>query len=85
MLTVTAGKSAPAAGPAGQMQVLVTTDETTVGGYDHVIVDPGESIAKRYRLRDGGHVVVRPDGYVGAVVDLGNQTGIADYFAQIAR
>ena len=25
------------------------------------------------------------DGYIGAVTELGDATGIADYFAQIAR
>jgi 2-polyprenyl-6-methoxyphenol hydroxylase-like FAD-dependent oxidoreductase len=85
VLTVTAGNPAPAAGPTDQMQVLVTTDERPVDGYDHVICDRGGSIAKRYGLRDGGRVVARPDGYVGAVVDLDNPTGVADYFAKIAR
>jgi hypothetical protein len=42
-------------------------------------------VAKRYGLRDGGRVVVRPDGYIGAVTELDDQTGIADYFAQIRR
>jgi hypothetical protein len=42
-------------------------------------------VAKRYGLRDGGRVVLRPDGYIGAVTELGDATGIADYFAQIAR
>lgn len=85
VLTVTAGKPAPAAGPAGQVQVLINSDNTPAGGYDAVITDPDGSVAKRYGLRDGGRVVVRPDGYIGAVTELGDATGIADYFAQIAR
>ena len=85
VLTVAAGKPAPAAGPAGQVQVLVTADDTPVGGYDAVIADPEGLVAKRYGLRDGGRVVVRPDGYIGAVTELGDQAGVADYFAQIAR
>ena len=85
VLTVTAGKPAPAAGPAGQMQVLISSDNTPAGGYDAVITDPDGLVAKRYGLRDGGRVVVRPDGYIGAVTELGDATGIADYFAQIAR
>ena len=85
ILTVTAGKPAPAAGPAGQVQVLITADDTPVGGYDAVIADPHGLVAKRYGLRDGGRVVVRPDGYIGAVTALDDQTGVADYFAQIAR
>ena len=54
-------------------------------GYDAVITDPDGLVAKRYGLRDGGRVVVRPDGYIGAVTELGDAIGIADYFAQIAR
>jgi 2-polyprenyl-6-methoxyphenol hydroxylase-like FAD-dependent oxidoreductase len=85
VLTITAGKPVPAAGPAGQLQVLVAADDTPVGGYDSVIADPDGVIAGRYALRDGGRVVVRPDGYIGAITELDNQTGVADYFAQIAR
>ncbi|WP_123029132.1 FAD-dependent monooxygenase [Mycolicibacterium stellerae] len=85
VLTVTAGKPAPAAGPAGQVQVLITSDDLPVGGYDAVIADPDGVVAQRYGLRDGGRVVVRPDGYIGAVTALDDQAGVADYFAQIAR
>jgi hypothetical protein len=43
ILTVTAGRPAPAAGPARQTQVLSTSDDTPVGGYDAVIADSVES------------------------------------------
>jgi hypothetical protein len=85
ILTVTAGKPAPAAGPAGQVQVLIASDDATVGGYDVVVADPEGLVAKRFGVRDGGRVVVRPDGYIGAVIALDEQTGVADYFALIAR
>jgi 2-polyprenyl-6-methoxyphenol hydroxylase-like FAD-dependent oxidoreductase len=85
VLTVAAGRPAPAAGPAGLVQVLIAGDDTPVGGYDAVVSDPDGLVAKRYGLRDGGRVVVRPDGYVGAVTELDDQTGVADYFANIAR
>jgi hypothetical protein len=85
ILTITAGNPAPAAGPAGQTQVLVTSDDNPAGGYDTVIADPNGLIANRFGLRDGGRVVVRPDGYIGAVTELDDQTAVADYFAQIAR
>jgi 2-polyprenyl-6-methoxyphenol hydroxylase-like FAD-dependent oxidoreductase len=85
IVTVTAGRPAPAAGPAGQVQVLVTTDDTPVGGYDAVVADPDRRVAERFGLRDGGRIVVRPDGYLGAVTALDDQRGVADYFAQIAR
>lgn len=85
VLTVTAGKPAPAAGPAGRVQVLVTSDDTPVGGYDAVIADPAGLVTKRYGLRDGARVVVRPDGYIGAVAELDDRDAVADYFARIAR
>jgi 2-polyprenyl-6-methoxyphenol hydroxylase-like FAD-dependent oxidoreductase len=85
ILTVTAGRPAPAAGPAGQTQVLITSDDTPVGGYDTVIADPGGLLAQRLGLKDGGRVVVRPDGYLGAITALDDSTGVADYFALIAR
>jgi 2-polyprenyl-6-methoxyphenol hydroxylase-like FAD-dependent oxidoreductase len=85
VLTVAGGKAAPAAGPAGQMQVLIAADDSPVGGYDAVIADPRGLVAKRYGLPDGGRVVVRPDGYIGAVTRLDDLTGVADYFALIAR
>ncbi len=85
VLTVTAGKPAPAAGPAGQLQVLVTSDDTPVGGYDAVIADPACLVTERYGLREGARVVVRPDGYIGAVAELDDRSAVADYFAQIAR
>ncbi|WP_197373510.1 FAD-dependent monooxygenase [Mycolicibacterium baixiangningiae] len=83
ILTVTAEHPAPAAGPAGPLQVLITADDTPVGGYDTVVADPRGLVATRLGLRDGGRVVVRPDGYVGAVTALDDQ--VADYFAMIAR
>ncbi|MFS0900543.1 FAD-dependent monooxygenase [Mycolicibacterium litorale] len=85
ILTVTAGAPAPAAGPAGQTQVLVTADDTPVGGYDAVIADPRARVATRFGLRHGGRIVVRPDGYIGAVTALDDQRSVADYFALIAR
>jgi hypothetical protein len=85
ILTVTTGRPAPAAGPADQTQVLITSDDTPVGGYDAVITDPGGLFARRLGLEDGGRVVVRPDGYLGAITALDDSTGVADYFALIAR
>lgn len=85
VLTVAGNAPAPAAGPAGQTLVLVTADGAPVGGYDIVVADPDGLVAKRFGLADGGRVVVRPDGYLGAVTALDDRTGVADYFAQIAR
>lgn len=85
VLAVAGHGPAPAAGPAGQMQVLITAQNTLVDGYDVVVADPDELIAKRYGLRGGGRIVVRPDGYIGAVVEPDDQNGVANYFANLAR
>ncbi|MBO0676647.1 FAD-dependent monooxygenase [Mycolicibacterium sp. S2-37] len=85
ILVVTADRPAPAAGPAGQRQVLITADDSPVGGYDTVVADPAGHLANRLGLRGGGRVVVRPDGYIGAVTAIDDSTGIADYFDRIAR
>ena len=67
----------------GQRQVLVTADDIPVAGYDAVIADPNGLVAQRFGLRNGGRVVIRPDGYLGAVAALDGSTTIADYFAKI--
>jgi F420-dependent methylenetetrahydromethanopterin dehydrogenase len=85
VITIAAGQVAPAAGGGGQAQVLVTGEDTPVAGYDVVMADPGERVADRFGLAGGGRIVVRPDGYVGAVTTLDDATPIADYFATIAR
>jgi len=86
VLTVAApGGRAPAAGPAGHVHVLIASDGTTIDGYDEVVADPGAIIAKQYGLRSGGRVVVRPDGYIGAIVALDDPDGVEDYFDLIAR
>ena len=65
------------------MQVLVTADDTPVAGYDTVIADPKGVVAQRFGLKNGGRVVIRPDGYIGAVASLDDTTTVADYFAKV--
>jgi hypothetical protein len=76
---------APAAGGAGQVQVLVTGDDTAVAGYDAVIADPKGVLADRLGLKNGGRVVVRPDGYIGAITPLSDTFALVEYFAKVAR
>jgi 2-polyprenyl-6-methoxyphenol hydroxylase-like FAD-dependent oxidoreductase len=83
VLTVAAGQVAPAAGGPGPAQVLVTADETSVAEYDAVIADPNGVVAQRLGLKNGGRVVIRPDGYIGAVASLDETTTVADYFAKV--
>jgi 2-polyprenyl-6-methoxyphenol hydroxylase-like FAD-dependent oxidoreductase len=82
VLTVASGQPAPAAGE-GQVQVLVTAHDTHVAGYDTVIADPKGIAAQRFGLKNGGRVVIRPDGYIGAVASLDDTTTVAGYFAKI--
>jgi hypothetical protein len=62
----------------------VTRDDTPVADYDTVIADPDGVLADRLGLNNGGRLVVRPDGYVGAISTLDDTNAIADYFARIA-
>jgi len=82
VLTVASGHVAPAAGE-GQTQVLVTADDAPVAGYDAVIADPKGVVAQRLGLKSGGRLVIRPDGYLGAIASLQDTTTIAAYFAKV--
>jgi 2-polyprenyl-6-methoxyphenol hydroxylase-like FAD-dependent oxidoreductase len=82
VLTLAAEKVAPAAGP-GHAQVLVTDCDTPVAGYGTVIADPKGIVVRRLGLKNGGRLVIRPDGYIGAVAPLHDMTTVADYFAKI--
>jgi hypothetical protein len=83
VLTVAARQVAPAAGGPGHVQVLVTGDGVPVAGYDAVVADPKGVVAQRLGLKNGGRVVIRPDGYIGAIAALADTTTIADYFAKV--
>ncbi|MGO9386317.1 MAG: FAD-dependent monooxygenase [Mycobacterium sp.] len=82
VLTVASGQPAPAAGE-GQVRVLVTADNIPVAGYDTVIADPKGFVGQRFGLKNGGRVVIRPDGYIGAVASLDDTTTVADYFTKV--
>ncbi len=83
VLTVAAGQVAPAAGGHGPTQLLVTAGDAPVAGYDTVIADQNSLVAQRFGLTKGGRIVIRPDGYIGAVASLDDTTTVADYFANV--
>jgi 2-polyprenyl-6-methoxyphenol hydroxylase-like FAD-dependent oxidoreductase len=85
ILTIATGRVAPAAGAPGHTQVLLTPNDGPVAGYDCVITDPEGLAAQRFGLMNGGRVVVRPDGYIGAVAALDDSTTVADYFTKIGN
>jgi 2-polyprenyl-6-methoxyphenol hydroxylase-like FAD-dependent oxidoreductase len=83
VLTVSAGQVAPAGNIDGQPEVLVSSDEAPVAGFDTVVVDPKGVVAQRFGLKNGGRVVIRPDSYIGAIAALDDMTTIQDYFAKV--
>lgn len=84
LITVAPG-GCPAARAQGVQQVLVTdaagAEAGLAGGYDAVLADPDRAVAGRFGLRDGGQVMVRPDGYVGYVGDLGTSDAFTAYLS----
>ena len=83
VVTVASDDVRPAAGGNSEAQVLVSRD-TPVAGYDAVIADPDGVLLDRLGLKNGGRLIVRPDGYVGAISTLDDTNAIADYLARIA-
>ncbi|AQA01828.1 hypothetical protein BVC93_04540 [Mycobacterium sp. MS1601] len=65
-------------------QVLLTANGTRVAGYDLVIADQQQLAARRLGLPEGGVVVVRPDGYIGAVAALEDRLAVTAYFAGLS-
>ena len=85
---VTVGTAEPAVLPtsvreAGDArQVLVThAGGSPTDGYHLSVADPGHLVASRYGLRDGGRVIIRPDGYVGYIGDLA--ASVVPYFMRL--
>jgi 2-polyprenyl-6-methoxyphenol hydroxylase-like FAD-dependent oxidoreductase len=84
VLTLGAGSPPPGSGAAGSPQVLISSTDAPVSGYDTVIADPTGVVAQRYGLHHGGRAVIRPDGYTGAITNLDDHSGVADYFSLIS-
>ncbi|MEC3995084.1 FAD-dependent monooxygenase [Actinacidiphila sp. DG2A-62] len=81
LLTLAPGSETPAAAASGFRQILVTADDAERDGYDTVVADPAAVVAIHLGLTGGGRVLVRPDGYVGAVITLGNDAPLRVYEA----
>lgn len=84
MVTISGDSPIPAPHNEG-LQVLITQGDKPVNGYDCIITDPSQIAAQRLGLPRGGRIVVRPDGYIGALVELAKPDAIDDYFATITR
>ncbi|MET0864016.1 MAG: FAD-dependent monooxygenase [Nakamurella sp.] len=63
-----------------QIQIVSDPGKTTVAGPGQdVVVDPDNRIARRYGVRSGDVILVRPDGYVGYVGRLEDSGELENY------
>ena len=54
------------------------------GTFDGVLIDPERRVAERYGIgKEGGLVLVRPDGYIGLRASLDDEAAVASYFAAV--
>ena len=73
--------AAPAA-PHGVRRLLVAAGDP--GTFDGALIDPERRIAERYGIgKEGGLVLVRPDGYIGLRASLDDEAAVASYFAAV--
>ncbi|MEH3140991.1 MAG: FAD-dependent monooxygenase [Mycobacterium kyogaense] len=89
ILTIATGDDAP---PVSTLRhgrrILLTSDAggPIRSGYDVSIADPQQHVARRLGLeRGGGTVVIRPDGYIGAIATEHAPNVVDDYFATLQR
>ena len=64
---------------AGVTQIRVVSDQAAAGTERDVLVDPDGRISRRYGVRRGDVVLIRPDGYVGFVGSLTDTDAITRY------
>jgi 2-polyprenyl-6-methoxyphenol hydroxylase-like FAD-dependent oxidoreductase len=69
----------------GDLQILVSTGQGTVGGYNCLVVDHDGLVADRLGLKSGGRVVIRPDGYIGSITGPDDDAPISEYFRRVSR
>ena len=73
--------TAPAAG-GGLRRLLVAASDP--GTFDGVLIDPERRVAARYGIgKEGGLVLVRPDGYIGLRASLDDEAAVASYLASV--
>ena len=91
-LLVDSGETEPADGSGASGREADGREANGTGPHAHaaavdtVLNDPERAVATRYGLgRDGGIIVVRPDGYIGLIAALGDQAAVSAYFALCGR
>ncbi|MBC3841808.1 hypothetical protein GXW82_21025 [Streptacidiphilus sp. 4-A2] len=77
LVTIGTGRE-PAKAPGGIRQVLIADTDAPVAGYDAVVADREQRAAARFGLK-AGRILVRPDGYIGAITATSDDGPIADY------
>ncbi|MFC1405644.1 MULTISPECIES: FAD-dependent monooxygenase [Streptacidiphilus] len=75
---VTLGPLAAATELPGVRQVLLADNDAAVAGFDTVVADPDRRAASRFGLTSG-RIMVRPDGYIGAICDRQDEEPIRAY------
>jgi len=75
---VTLGPGRAAAELPGVRQVLLADTDAAVDGFDVVVADPDRHAAARFGLASG-RIMVRPDGYVGAIAEGDDDRPVTAY------
>ncbi len=69
--------------PATGIRTVLVGSSSDTAGFDVTIADDEGVIRRRYGLEHGGVVLVRPDGYIGYLGDLGHPHALNGYFAAL--
>jgi hypothetical protein len=77
--------TAPIEPVAGVHNILIGQKRSTADGFDGVVDDSAGSIARRYAMADGGHIAVRPDGYIGFLGNLDDTAALEAYLNTYAK
>ncbi|TDU01919.1 FAD binding domain-containing protein [Streptomyces sp. 846.5] len=75
---VTIGPDRAPAELPGVRQILLTDTDAAVAGFDVVLADPDRRAAARFGLASG-RIMVRPDGYIGAIAEGDDDAPITAY------
>lgn len=67
-------------GPICSLQVVRCSDTSA----NNEIVDPDGRLAAAFAVADGALVLLRPDGFIGALSDRGDVDAIRDYLAHVS-
>jgi 2-polyprenyl-6-methoxyphenol hydroxylase-like FAD-dependent oxidoreductase len=69
----------------GVHNILINPKGASAGAFDDVVDDSTGSVARRYAMVDGGHVAVRPDGYIAFLGSRDDTAALEAYLNTYAR